>query len=115
MNFERNDYYRDVTPIHDDCKKAMYYHIILKMKDGSTVDGIIENVDEDGIDMLVGEDVMEQDDEGQYDEERQFYGYGHGRPRRRFRRFRRRRFPLASLLALSLLPYPHIPPFYPYW
>jgi small nuclear ribonucleoprotein (snRNP)-like protein len=112
MNFEGNDYYRDLESLHDQCKKCAYYHVIITMKDGSTLDGIIEDVDMDGVNMLVGEDVMEKDDEGEYDQDRQYYMYG--RPRRRFRRFRRRRFPLASLLALSLLPYPVIPPVYPY-
>lgn len=107
MNFERNDYYRDLEDLHDQCKKCAYYHVIVTMKDGNTFDGIIEDADMDGVNMLVGEDVMERDDE-----ERQYHGYG--RPRRRFRRFRRRRFPLASLAAVSLLPFPVATPFFPF-
>ena len=104
MNFELTDYQRDLESLHDKCKKHAYYHVVVTMKDGSMHDGIIEDVDMDGVNMLVGEDVMEDDLEDQYDQERQYHMYGY--PRRRFRRFRRRRFPLASLLALSLLPFP---------
>lgn len=118
MALEENDYYRDLQNLHDECKRCLYYHTTLTMTDGSTMDGIIENVDPDRIIVLVGEDVMEQDDENQPDEQRQFYGHVHPRRRRRFRRFRRRAFPLATLAALSLLPYPYIYqppyPFYPY-
>ena len=113
MDLERNDYYRDLQTLHDECKRCLYYHTTLTMTDGSTFDGIIENVDTDRIIVLVGEDVMEEESENQSDEQRQYYGYG--RPRRRFRRFRRKAFPLATLAALSLLPYPYIAPPYPYY
>ena len=108
MTLERTDYNRDLRSLHDECKRCLYYHTTLTMKDGNTFDGIIEDADMDGVNMLVGEDVMEKDDE-----ERQYHGYG--RPRRRFRRFRRRRFPLASLAALSLVPYPFVAPFNPFF
>jgi hypothetical protein len=117
MALDENNYYRDLQSLHDECKRCLYYHANLTMTDGSTLDGIIENVDSDRIIVLVGEDVMEQDGEDKSDEQRQY----HGRPRRRrrFRRFRRRAFPLASLAALSLLPYPYIYqppyPYYPYY
>lgn len=115
MDLERNDYYRDLQPLHDQCLKCLYYHTTLIMTDGSTLDGIIENVDKDRIIVLVGEDVMEQEGENEADQQRQYQSYGYGRrPRRRFRRFRRKAFPLASLAALSLLPYPYIAPPYPY-
>ena len=113
MDLEGNDYYRDLQNLHDECKRCLYYHIALTMTDGSKFDGIIENVDTNRIIVLVGEDVLEREDENQSDEQRQYKSYGH--PRRRFRRFRRQAFPLANLAALSLLPYPYIaqPP-YPY-
>jgi hypothetical protein len=81
------------------------------MTDGSVVDGIIEDVDNDSIVVLVGEDVMEQDDNEPNNQQRDFYR----RPRRRYRRFRRRRFPLGNLAALSLLAYPFYAPPYPYY
>lgn len=117
MDFEKNDYNRDLQNLHDECKRCMYYHTTLTMTDGSTLDGIIENVDKDRIIILVGEDVMEQDGDDESDEQRQY----HHRPRRRrrYRRFRRKAYPLASLAALSLLPYPYIYqppyPYYPYY
>src|SRR5471030_61052 len=118
MDLERNDYYRDLQNVHDECKRCLYYHTTLTMTDGSIIDGIIENVDADRIIVLVGEDVMEQENENQSDQQRQYHAYGR-RPRRRFRRFRRQAFPLGTLAALSLLPYPYIDqppyPYYPYY
>ena len=113
MALERNDYYRDLKYLHDECKRCMSYHTILTMTDGSVFDGIIEDVDNDRVVVLVGEDIMEQEGENQPDMQRQPYSYG--RPRRRFRRFRRRNFPLNALAALSLVHYPYIAPLYPYY
>lgn len=118
MDFENEDYLRDAKGMYDECKRCMYYHAVLKMTDGSEVDGIIENVDPDRIIVLVGEDVMgpegENMPEGQGQRQYQYHNYG--RPRRRYRRFRRQAFPLATLAALSLLPYPILPPYpYPYY
>ncbi|GAA0076635.1 hypothetical protein UT300005_10130 [Clostridium sp. CTA-5] len=117
MNLEVEDCYRDFQAfrvMEDKCKKYLYYHVTLTMTDGNTFDGIIENVDPNNVDMLVGEDVIEREDEN--NEQRQYHGYN--RPRR-FRRFRRRSFPIANLAALSLLPYPYIVqppyPYYPYY
>lgn len=115
MEFEREDSYRDLQNLHDKCRKCMYYHVNLTMTDGSAIDGIIENVDQDRIIMLVGEDVMEQENEDEDNMQRQYSSYGHPRRRRRFRRFRRKAYPLATLAALSLLPYPYIAPPYPYY
>ena len=114
MDLERNDYYRDLRDVEDQCKKYLYFHIVLTMTDGSKVDGIIENADKDGITMLVGEEVMEQENPNQPDEQRQYHDYG--RPRR-FRHFRRRRFPIGNLAELALLPYiaPPLYPYYPYY
>lgn len=113
MALEIHDYSRDSQSLHDECKDHMYYHVILTMTDGSIVDGIIENVDVEHITMLVGEDVMEQEDKNQSIQQRQYNPYG--RPRRRHRRFRRRRFPLADLAKLFIIPYPpYISP-YPYY
>lgn len=117
MSFERNDYYRDLKTLRDECKKCLYYHTILTMTDGSTFDGIIENVDDDNITVMVGEDVMEGESNNPhyyyetYEDQRDYR-----RPRRRFRRFRRRSYPLAALATLGLLPYvaPLSYPYYPY-
>ena len=114
MDLEENNYYRDVHPLHEKCKRCMYYHTVLTMTDGSTMDGIIENVEPDRIIVLIGEDVMDQENKNESNEQRQYHNYN--RPRMRYRRFRRQAFPLASLAALSLLSYPYItPPPYPYY
>lgn len=121
MDLEREDSYRDLQNLHDKCRRCMYYHTNLTMKDGSTIDGIIENVDPDRIIVLVGEDVIDRgdDDNEEYEQQRQYHpGFVHSRPHRfpmRFRRFRRQAFPLASIAAVSLLPYPYIAPPYPYY
>ncbi|MDU2591424.1 MAG: hypothetical protein E7C86_02235 [Paeniclostridium sordellii] len=107
MSLEKNNS-RDLQKLHDKCERFLNYHAIFKMKDGSTFDGIIEDVDNDCVIVLVGEDVIEQEGGNQYNQQRQY-----GRPRRH-RRYRRRSFPLATLLALSLLSYPYIAPPFPY-
>ncbi|WP_024621559.1 hypothetical protein [Metaclostridioides mangenotii] len=107
MYLERNNNDINVQNLYDECKRLMSYHIILKMKDGCVFDGIIESVEPDRVIVLVGEDVMDQESsDNQHNLQRQF-----GHPRR-FRRFRRRSFPLAALIALSLLQYPYS--YYPY-
>lgn len=110
MTLGRHDNYSHTQTLHDDCKRYLYHHVTLTMTDGSFFDGIIENVDTDRITVLVGEDVMERESENESDE-RQYFGFGP--PRRRFRRFRRLDFPLATLASLALLPY-IAPPLYPY-
>jgi hypothetical protein len=113
MDLERDDYYRNLQYLHDKCKKCMSFHVIITMTDGNVFDGIIEDVDSNRVTALIGEDVMEQEDENQSENQRQ--PFGHGRHRRRHRRFRRRHFPLSTLAALSLLPYPYYAPLYPYF
>ncbi|MDD7796066.1 hypothetical protein [Clostridium sp. 'White wine YQ'] len=117
MEYQIGEDERDGKSLHDKCKKYMYYHAILKMKDGKMLDGIIEDMDDDNVIMLIPEDIMEDDDDDDdYDHHRQQYGgYGYGRPRRRHRRFRRRRFPFGTLAALSLFRYPYYYPPYPYY
>lgn len=119
MNFDRadNNNYNSLQDLFDECKNLMDYHIVLIMKDGTSVDGIIEKVDSNGIIMLIGEDVLDQDDDDQdqYNTQRQFK-----KPRRmrRHRRFRRRGFPFNVIHGLFPIPYPYpfypINPFYPY-
>ncbi|MFB5661257.1 hypothetical protein [Alteribacillus sp. HJP-4] len=114
MNPEQYGYYypaEEPRNVYEQCKRYMNYHAMLTMNDGSQMDGIIEEVNGDSVNVLVGEDVMEPEEEN-YGGDRQFYG-GYGGPRRRFRRFRRRNFPLAALATIALLPY-IIPPYYPY-
>lgn len=104
MYFDRNENDKNIQRLHEECNRLMSFHVICKMKDGSSFDGIIESVDPDRVNVLVGEDVMDPEFENQY---RQFGS------QRRFRRFRRRTFPLAGIATLSLLQYPFFgPPFF---
>ena len=107
-NYHYNQPYDDTHWMHDKCNQYMNFHVMFSMKDGSEWDGIIENVSRDQVSVLVGEDVSDQENEHLGD--RQYYGP----PRRRYRRFRRRTFPLASLAALALLPYFAPSPYYGY-
>lgn len=115
MNKEKNENFRDLQYLHNQCKKCMYYHSVLTLKDGRVLDGIIEGVEPDRIIVLIGEDVMEQEAPMQGNDQRQISGFGGGRPRRRYRRFRRRGIPLGSLAALALLNYPYYNQPYPYY
>lgn len=100
--------------LYDKCVSLMYHHVYLTMNDGNSYDGIIEAVDRDHMTVLIGEDVSETDSAI---EQRQYAYDGYGRPRRRFRRFRRRRLPLTYVTAIALLPY-YLPlpvSYYPYY
>lgn len=121
MSLERTNNFRNLQHVQDECKKYLDYHIILSMTDGQKFDGIIVSVESRHIVVLVGEDMINQECENQANQERVFKGgarpigggfHGGGFPVgggfRRFRRFRRRNFPLGTLAALTLLQYPYI-------
>jgi small nuclear ribonucleoprotein (snRNP)-like protein len=112
MSEDRNYNMTGSHHLYDHCKKFTYFHVIINMNDGSSMEGILEGVDQDRISVLVPEEVLEREDEN---DDRQYGGYGYGhRPRRRFRRFIRRFLPFA--LLASLTPYPYAPyPYYPYY
>ncbi|UOR13094.1 hypothetical protein [Halobacillus amylolyticus] len=104
------------------CKRYRHYHVIGQMRDGSHVEGIITDMDENDVEMLVPEEV----DGSQVN--RQFgYGYddgyngyddydddynGYGGYRRRYRRYRRRRFPYRFFRRLFPYPYYNYPYYY---
>ncbi|RYL92268.1 hypothetical protein EWH91_08335 [Sporolactobacillus sp. THM19-2] len=90
----RND---DIESIRNMCHKYMNYHVIVSLKDGSQQEGIIESMNDQGIIMLVPEDIDGDDD-------RQFFGYGY---RPRFRRFRRFLFPFFFFVPPFIYPYPY--------
>ena len=98
--------YRESVSIRDKCKEYQSYHAVIIMDDGTTVDGIIENINGDEIIMLVGEDVLASEN----DQSRQPPG-GYNRPNR-YRRFRCRNYPIRGINRIGLLPYPYIPPVY---
>ncbi|MDR3594404.1 hypothetical protein [Clostridium sp.] len=115
MDLEREESYRDLQNLHDKCRKCLYYHVNLTMKDGSTFDGIIENVEPDRIIVLVGKDVIDRDDDNKKCDQQRIYNQGYYRYPMRYRYFNRQAFPLGSLATLSLLSYPYIAPPYPYY
>ncbi|WP_455538690.1 hypothetical protein [Terrisporobacter sp.] len=93
--------------MYENCNKLKSYHVVLTMSDGREYDGIIEDVNDSEVTILVGESIMSEE----YQNSRQPYPM-------MYRRFRRRRFPLAGLVGLGLLGYPlfggFYSPFYPF-
>lgn len=108
MALEVVDYYRDKKSVEEKCKCYLFYHVVLNLDDGSSIDGIIESIEGDEINILIGEDMMED----KIDMSRSPY-----RAPNRYRRFRPRRYPINRVANIGLLPYPPIPivpPIYPY-
>ena len=92
---------QDFRDVKNQSMQYMNYHVIGQMSDGSQVEGIIEDVDDEGVTMLVPENIEA--------DERIFGGYGGygGYGRRRFRRFRRRRFPFNFFVFPFFFPFPY--------
>lgn len=116
MLSEMESSYKSSRPIMDQCKSYLTYHVILVLDDGSSLDGIIQEVSDSGVHMLVGEDMMV--DESKKTMMRQPPGGFN-----RFRRFRHRNFPFGRINRIGLVPYPIYPlfppvpypyPFYPF-
>ena len=111
FNNSNNNNYQESTERNDvlsKCRQYQMYHVIAHGSDGSQFDGIIESFDNEGVTMLVPEDVTD-------DYDRQFGGFGgggfggggFGRPR--FRRFHRRRFPFSFFFFPFFRPFPFFP------
>ncbi|MFC0472554.1 hypothetical protein ACFFHM_19225 [Halalkalibacter kiskunsagensis] len=92
--------------MHDLCQQ--YYNHLMQFEttDGQVHDGIIDSVDQNGVNMLIPDGDTEQRNNDQrygFDVGYGGYGgyppYGYGYPRR-FRRFRRQRFPFYLLRSL---------------
>ncbi|GAY74703.1 hypothetical protein NBRC111894_257 [Sporolactobacillus inulinus] len=79
------------------CRKYMNYYVIAQMADGTQMEGIVEEVTDQGVIMLVPEDAEPEADS------RFFYG---PRPRRRFRRFNRFLLPFFLFATPFLYPFP---------
>lgn len=95
------------------CQQYMNYHVMAQMNDGTEFEGIIDGMDQNGVTMLVPEDIeVEQMGGGNMEVSPNQFGFdGYGR-RRRFRRFRRRHFPFN--IFRFIFPYPYYYP-YPYY
>ncbi|MFC7321562.1 hypothetical protein [Halobacillus campisalis] len=107
---------QQMKPTKQYCKQLMNYHVMGTMEDGSSFDGIVMDANDNEVTMLMGEDVMVDENGNEENESRQwgYGGYG-GFGRRRARRFRRRVLPLAGLTSLLLYPYFAPYPYYPYY
>lgn len=90
----------NTAQVKQHCEKHMHRYVLIQARDG-WCDGIVEHVDDDSVYLAVPYCQGEQDN-------RAFLPYGgpiYPYPYFPRRRFIRRRFPLAALLALSLLPF----------
>jgi hypothetical protein len=91
---------RDYRNIMNTCQRFMNYHVVGQMSDGSQMEGILTDMDDEGVTMMVPEDVEDDSEDMRYG------GYG-GYGRRRFRRFRRRRFPYNVFVFPFFFPFPY--------
>jgi hypothetical protein len=82
------------------CSQFMQHLVQFGTTDGNMHDGIIENVNQEGVMMLMPDGDDDTRDSSMTHDQRQYgYGYGYGYPRR-FRRFRRQFFPFFLLSSL---------------
>ena len=109
MNLEENSYQQDSKQWQDKCNRLLYYHVVLTLKDGNTVDGIIGRVDDDQVIVLVGENVIE--DESRFGRP---LGVGGENPRLFVKKIFL--FPITTpfLLPVSFFFFPPYPYYYPY-
>jgi len=100
----------EIRNVKSACQKFMNYHVLGQMADGTQVEGIIEDMDNENVTMLVPEMV---EDEAQESLESRvygdfgYYGGGYGGGRRRYRRFLRRRFPYTVFVYPFIVPFPY--------
>ncbi|SDJ87404.1 hypothetical protein [Sediminibacillus albus] len=105
--------------IYEQCKAHMNAYVLAELNDGTKVDGIITDLDEDFVYLAIPIQAGSPEPMGHYpyySEDRQFGfgylgygfpgygypGYGYGYPGQRFRRLV---LPLTALVALSALPW----------
>jgi hypothetical protein len=103
----------NIRNIQEESKKLIGAHMLVETADGQSLDGFIEGTDDQGITMMVSEEMNGTDRQyapGGYGEDGEYDDY---RRRPRFRRFRRRRFPYPSIRRLFYYPYYY--PYYPYY
>ena len=96
MKSKRND-----INIADECKRLRSFHVILLLKDGIRFDGIIQDINDEGVLVLVGEDVFKNPSQNTLN--RQNYMY---------RRYTPRFFPFVALAATYIMPYSYYTPFF---
>nr|WP_288306827.1 hypothetical protein [uncultured Romboutsia sp.] len=96
MKSKRND-----INIADECKRLMNFHVMLFLKYGIELYGIIQDINDEGVLVLVGEDVFKNP--SQNTPNRQNYMY---------RRYKPRFFPFAALATTYIMPYSYYTPFF---
>ena len=96
MKSKRND-----INIADECKRLMNFHVMLFLKYGIELYGIIQDINDEGVLVLVGEDVFKNP--SQNTPNRQNYMY---------RRYIPRFFPFAALATTYIMPYSYYTPFF---
>lgn len=109
MAIEVVGFYRDSESLYDECKRCISYYSIIVLSNGAKLEGIIEEVINDTVSVLVAEEVMESEYESEMNRQ-QYMGY---RQPGRFRRFNRRRFPMSNINSARPIRFPYIIPFYP--
>ena len=109
MAIEVVGFYRDNESLYDECKKCISYYSVIVLSNGAKLEGIIEEVINDSLSILVAEEVMESEYENEMNRQ-QYMGY---RQQGRFRRFNRRRFPMKNINSARPIRFPYIIPFYP--
>ena len=104
MSLEVFNNYRNSKSIKEQCESYLFFHAVIVMTDGTSMDGIIEKIDGDCALVLVGEDANEQE----------------MRQPNRYRRYMPRRVPFGGIGGVLPIPYPIVPipypvpyPFYP--
>lgn len=87
-----------INQMYDMCKKYHHHFVQIEGTDGNVYDGIIDGLDKNHVYLLVpsGETEAQEDMNRQFNP---YFGYGYGYPRR-FRRFRRHRFPFFFIRRL---------------
>ena len=96
MKSKKND-----INIADECKRLMNFHVMLFLKYGIELYGIIQDINDEGVLVLVGEDVFKNP--SQNTPNRQNYMY---------RRYKPRFFPFAALATTYIMPYSYYTPFF---
>lgn len=88
----------------------MYYDAILILDDGTMVNGIIEQVDDRNIGILIGQDMQINEDDKDMNRQpnRRYNRYN------KYRRYRRRNYPIDRIYGVRPLPYPIYPGYPPY-
>ncbi|MGC4378472.1 hypothetical protein WD019_16345 [Fictibacillus sp. Mic-4] len=114
--------------VHSLCKQHMYCHVVVTMQDGTKTDGIIYQVDDQNVYMLIPKKQAGHGGSGQYPgrqeaEDQRFFGPfgvgpwgpgGGGRWWYYYQWYQPATFPLASITGITLFPFPYYYPAYPY-